>query len=148
MAHTEREAFPWRGAALAIHLARLVSLAFGALAVLAAWGLAREVFPDSDLIPLATAAIVALTPQFVFASSVTSNDSSAAALSTATLWAIARMWRLGVTLRRAALTGLLVGLACLTKTSTILLGVFALFAVFHYGKPRLCQASQDVRIAS
>jgi hypothetical protein len=59
MVHTEREAFPWRGATLAIHLARLVSLAFGALTVLAAWGLAREVSPDSDLIPLATAAIVA-----------------------------------------------------------------------------------------
>ena len=115
MVHTEREAFPWRGAALAIHLARLVSLAFGALAVLAAWGLARQVFPDSGLIPLATAAIVAFTPQFVFASSVTSNDSSAAALSTCTLWAIARMMRLGVTLRRAALTGLLVGLASLDQ---------------------------------
>jgi 4-amino-4-deoxy-L-arabinose transferase-like glycosyltransferase len=129
MAHTEREAFPWSGAALAIHLARLVSLAFGALMVLAAWGLAREVFPDSNLIPLATAALVALTPQFIFVSSVTSNDSSAAALSTATLWAIARMWRLGVTTRRAALTGLLVGLACLTKTSTILLGIFAVAAI-------------------
>ena len=129
MAHTEREAFPWSGAALAIHLARLVSLAFGALTALAAWGLAREVFPDSNLIPLATAALVALTPQFIFVSSVTSNDSSAAALSTATLWAIARMWRLGITTRRAALTGLLVGLASLTKTSTILLGVFAVAAI-------------------
>jgi hypothetical protein len=129
MAHTEREAFPWSGAALAIHLARLVSLAFGALTVLAAWGLAHEVFPDSNLIPLATAALVALTPQFIFVSSVTSNDSSAAALSTATLWAIARMWRLGVTTRRAALTGVLVGLASLTKTSTILLGLFAVAAI-------------------
>ncbi len=129
MAHTDREDFPWSGAALAIHLARLVSLAFGALTVLAAWGLAREVLPDSDLIPLATAALVALTPQFIFVSSVTSNDSSAAALSTAALWAIARMWRLGITTRRAALTGLLVGLACLTKTSTILLGIFAVAAI-------------------
>ena len=129
MAHTEREAFPWSGATLATHLARLVSLAFGALTVLAAWGLAREVSPNSSLIPLATAALVALTPQFIFVSSVTSNDSSAAALSTATLWAIARTWRLGVTTQRAALTGVLVGLASLTKTSTILLGVFAFAAI-------------------
>jgi len=129
MAHTEREVFPWRGAALAIHVARFVSLAFGALAVLAAWGLAREAFPDSDLIPFATAAFVAFTPQFVFISSVSSNDSSAAALSTLTLWAIARMTRLGVTARRAALAGLLVGLASLTKTSTLLLGGFAVAAI-------------------
>jgi hypothetical protein len=60
---------------------------------------------------------------------VASNDSSAAALSTAALWAIARMIRLGATLRRVALTGLLVGLASLTKTSTILLGAFAVAAV-------------------
>ena len=143
MVHTEREAFPWRGATLAIHLARLVSLVFGALAVLAAWGLAREVSPDSDLIPLATAALVAFTPQFVFISSVVSNDSSAAALSTAALWAVARMMRLGVTYRRAALTGLFIGLASLTKTSTVLLGLFALFAVF-LGQPNL-RTVKDVR---
>lgn len=135
MAHSEREAFPWRGAALAIHLARLVSLVFGVLTVFATWLLARQVCPDSNLIPLATAAVVALTPQFVFASSVASNDSSAAALSTCTLWAIARMMRLGVTLRRAALTGLLVGVASLTKTSTILLGGFAVAAILIAPNP-------------
>lgn len=129
MIHTDREAFPWRGAALAIHLARLVSLVFGALAVLATWGLAREVFPDSAGMALGAAALVAATPQFVFMSSVASNDSSAAALSTAALWAIARIVRLGVTYRRAVLAGVLVGLASLTKTSTILLGVVAVGAI-------------------
>ena len=142
MAHSDREAFPWRGTLLAIHLARLVSLAFGALAVLATWGLAREIFSESQSVPLAAAAIVAFTPQFLFVSSVTSNDSSAAALSTAALWAIARMIRLGATLRRAALTGLLVGLASLTKTSTILLGVFAVAAIVF--RPR---AVDDTRSA-
>jgi len=124
-AHTGREAFPWQGALLAIHLARLVSLAFGALTVLATWGLARQVFPDLPFAAWSAAAVVAFTPQFVFISSVTSNDSSAAALATMTLWAIARMIRQGVTVGRAAWAGVLVGLASLTKTSTILLGVFA-----------------------
>jgi len=145
LAHTEQEAFPWRGPFLAIHLARLVSLAFGALAVLATWGLAREVFPDMPFLAMAAAAIVAFTPQFVFSSSVTSNDSSAAALSTATLWAIARMMRLGVTYRRAALTGLLVGLASLTKTSTILLGVFAVAAILF--RPQAAERKQWAAVA-
>jgi 4-amino-4-deoxy-L-arabinose transferase-like glycosyltransferase len=145
MAHTDREAFPWRGAALAIHLARLVSLAFGALTVLAAWALAREAFPDSDFVPMAAAAVVAFTPQFIFISSVTSNDSSAAALSTAALWAIARIWRRGVTLRRSAFTGLLVGLASLTKTSTILLGLFALAAVLF--RPRTTDDRQRAAVS-
>lgn len=142
--HTEREAFPWRDAALAIHLARWASLAFGALTVLATWGLAREVFPDSALIPLAAAALVAFTPQFVFMSSVASNDSSAAALSTAALWVIARMWQSGVTTRRAALTGLLVGLASLTKTSTILLGVFAVIGILTAPDPAILNKARNL----
>mgnify|MGYP005834091839 FL=1 len=46
--HTDAEAFPWRGAALGVHLARAVSTGFGLLAVLGAYGLAREVisFPS------------------------------------------------------------------------------------------------------
>lgn len=149
MIHTDREAFPWRGAALAIHLARLVSLVFGALAVVATWGLAHEVFPDSAGTAMAAAALVAATPQFVFMSSVASNDSSAAALSTAALWAVARIVRLGVTRRRAALAGVLVGLASLTKTSTILLGVVAVGAILvrtlDYQNRKLAGAARAVR---
>ncbi|HET89633.1 MAG TPA: DUF2142 domain-containing protein [Chloroflexi bacterium] len=130
--HTEREGLPWRGAVLAVRLGRLVSLAFGLLTVVAAWGLGRETFPRRPSLALGAAAVVAFTPQFLFISGVVSNDSAAAALSTCTLWAIARAVNRGITPRRSLGIGLLAGLAGLTKTSCLLLipiaGLGLLFA--------------------
>jgi len=124
--HTQRERFPWRGAVLAIHLARLVSLAFGTLTIVAAWGLGREAFPQRPVWALSVAAAVAFTPQFLFISGVVSNDSASAAISTAALWALARAASRGVTLRRSLVIGLLVGLTALTKTSSLLLWPLAM----------------------
>jgi 4-amino-4-deoxy-L-arabinose transferase-like glycosyltransferase len=121
--HTGRERFPWTGAARAIHATRLVSLLFGLVAVAGAWLLAREAVGDDrrGVLPLRAAALVALTPQFLFISGIVSNDSAAAATSTLSLWAAARILRWGVSPRRALFLGLLVGLAALTKTSALLL---------------------------
>jgi len=118
--HTAREAWPWPEAVLSIHVTRLASLFFGLLTVLATWGLGYETFGNQKGARIA-AMLVAFHPQFVFMGSVISNDSAAAALSTATLWAVARTWRQGVTLRRVVVCGVLTGLAALTKTSAILL---------------------------
>jgi hypothetical protein len=130
LVHTGRERFPWRGAVLALRLARFVSLAFGLLAVLAAWGLGREAFPRSPGLALCVAATVAFAPQFLFISSVASNDSTAAALSTAALWASARIANHGPTVRRSLVAGLLIGLAALSKTSCLLLMPLALVVLF------------------
>ncbi|HEY74244.1 MAG TPA: DUF2142 domain-containing protein [Thermoflexia bacterium] len=119
--HTGRERFPWRGAVLAVRLARFVSLGFGLLTVWATWGLGREAFPQRLALALGAAAAVAFHPQFLFISGVTSNDSAAAALSTAALWAIARAANRGITFRRSLAIGLLLGLAAMTKTSALLL---------------------------
>ena len=124
--HTEHEAFPWRGAVLALRLARLASLAFGLVTIVAAWGLGREAFPQQPALALSVAAVAAFTPQFLFISGVASNDSAAAALATAVLWAIARTLHRGTTVCRSLITGLLVGLAALAKTSNLLLVPLAL----------------------
>jgi hypothetical protein len=124
--HTEAERFPWRGSealassVLAIHVTRLTSLLFGVLTVLAAWGLGYEAFQTRKG-ALMTAALVAFQPQFVFICGVINNDSAAAALATATLWATARVFRRGLTARRAAVLGVLAGLAALSKTSALAL---------------------------
>ncbi len=129
--HTDRERFPWTGAARAVHATRLVSLFFGLVAVAGAWLLAREAAGDDrrGALPLRAAALVALTPQFLFISGIVSNDSAAAATATLALWAAARVLRRGLTSRRALLLGLLVGLAALTKTSALLLLPLALATV-------------------
>jgi len=119
--HTARERFPWRGAVLAIRLARLVSLAFGLMTVVAAWGLGREAFPHQPAWALSVGAVVAFVPQFLFISGVVSNDSATAAFSTSALWAIVRAANRGMTRSRSFTIGVLIGLAALTKTSALLL---------------------------
>lgn len=118
--HTARENFPWRGAALAIHITRLTSLGFGILTVIAAWGLGSEAF-QTRRGALLTAALVAFQPQFVFMCGVVSNDSAAAALAALALWAAARMLRRGLTPQRALGLGALAGLGILAKTSLLAL---------------------------
>ena len=119
--HTARERFPWRGAALAVHLARLASLLFAALTVVAAGGLGREAFPQRPGWALSVPLLVALVPQFLFIGGVVNNDSAAAALSTVALWLLARMVNRGATVKRGVLLGAVIGLAALTKTSALLL---------------------------
>jgi 4-amino-4-deoxy-L-arabinose transferase-like glycosyltransferase len=130
--HTDRERFPWTGAARAVHATRLVSLFFGLVTVAATGMLAWEAVGNrgGGAIPLSAAALVALTPQFLFISGIVSNDSAAAAMATLSLWAAARLLRRGADLRGSLLLGLLVGLAALTKTSALLLVPLALAAVF------------------
>lgn len=108
--HTSLESFPYRGATLAIHMARLLSVLLGALAVWFTYLLARTVIasgakqspiciseitldenrPRNDnrekLFAAGAAAIVAFTPQFVFVSSAVSNDSTIVAMSALALW--------------------------------------------------------------
>ncbi|MBN1180141.1 MAG: DUF2142 domain-containing protein [Anaerolineae bacterium] len=134
LVHTRREAFPWHGTALAVRVARFVSLAFGLATVAAAWGVGREAFPDRPLWALSVAAVVAFTPQFLFISGVASNDSAAAACATAALWSMARIVTQGVSPRRALLTGLLIGMSILTKTSALLLGLLAIAAFWMAGR--------------
>ena len=118
--HTAREQFPWRGAVLTVRVTRLTSLFFGLLTVVAAWGLGYETF-DTRSGALLTAALVAFQPQFVFISSVVNNDSAAAALTTTALWLTARLMKRGTTIKLALAIGAVVGLAILSKTSTLLL---------------------------
>ena len=133
--HTARERFPWRGAVLAPRVPRPVSLGFGLLALLAVHSLGRAAFPDRPALAWLTAATVAFMPQFLFLSGVVSNDSAAAALSTLALARIARLvrgerggWK------GAGVTGLVLGLAILTKVSALLLLPLALIALVVAGR--------------
>ncbi|MDW8068823.1 MAG: DUF2142 domain-containing protein [Anaerolineae bacterium] len=147
--HPEGERFPWTGAARAIHATRLVSLFFGLMAVAATWMLGREAVGDDrrGALPLRAAALVALTPQFLFISGIVSNDSAAAATSTFALWMAARILRRGLSLRRALLLGMLVGLALLTKTSTLLLLPLGLLVLLLAPLETRRAASSDASLA-
>src|SRR5690606_35070225 len=72
--HTGSEAFPWTGTALAVHVARLFSVALGLGTVLATYALGRAVFPEWPLVALGAAALNAFLPMFLFISGSVNND--------------------------------------------------------------------------
>ncbi len=127
--HNSDEAFPYHGASLAVHLLRLYSVLLGAATVIFTYSLAREVLPDQSFIALIAAAFVAFLPQFVFISSAINNDNLATTLAAATLWQLGRTTRYGLTNKRAAIVGLLIGGALLTKFNTVTLIPLALLVI-------------------
>jgi hypothetical protein len=147
--HTDRERFPYRGAVLAIRIARLVSVIWGGITVLATYLMALELskgaeeqgnrgareqgsshlFPKERVFAAGAAALVAFNPQFIFIASAVSNDSTVSALCTLSLWLMLRLLRRGVSMPRLAWLGLTVGLALLAKTSALALLPVAVVAI-------------------
>jgi 4-amino-4-deoxy-L-arabinose transferase-like glycosyltransferase len=123
--HTSRENFPYRGATLAMHIARLVSLLLGAVAVLFTYRLTIEIFPNFDTLALSSAALVAFVPQFLLVSSAVSNDSAIVAMSAVSLWLIARLLLHEPRPHDAAVVGAATGLAALAKVSGLGLAFLA-----------------------
>ena len=123
--HAPGEAFPYRGAALAVHLVRGVSVVLGALTVWFAYLLGCELQPQRPGLALAGAAVVAFTPMFLFISGSVNNDNLVVALSTAWLWLMLRTLRQPPDPGRWALLGALVGLAALSKVSALALAPLA-----------------------
>lgn len=141
--HGPMDAFPFRRAALAIHMGRWWSLLFGAITVACSFIIYRQMFPQSLALANTATALTALTPQFIRVSATVSNDSLSAALAALTVLlalnftqpqqqALAHGRRAAIKFNagHALLLGLLAGLALLTKLSsltTFLLVAFILF---------------------
>ena len=125
--HTALENFPWRGAALAVHIARFVSLLTSVLAVICTYLLARQVLNDK-MLAASAAAMSGFVPQFLFVGSAVSNDSTIVAMTALALWLLAR--QLSGDRRAISETivlGIVCGLAAIAKVSG--LGLFVLAAI-------------------
>lgn len=128
--HTAREDWPWRNTALAAHLARFVSIALNALALWGVWQIARCILRDERLAVLALA-LAAFVPQFVYGAAMINNDALAAATATWLVYALLR-WFDAPTLKWAAISGALLGLALLSKIGLIALLPVPLVALGLY----------------
>lgn len=125
--HTRREAWPWRGAVLAAHMARLLSAGLGAGTVWATYALTRQIWPERPRFAWLSMGFVAFNPMFLFISASVNNDNLVILLASLTLWQLAKLttetdsrpgWG------RFARLGLLAGLAALSKVSGLgLLGL-------------------------
>lgn len=113
--HSEMEAFPYRGTALAAHLARLVSVLIGTAAVWFTYLLGGFMFPQRKEIGLGAMAITAFSPQLVFIGSVITNDILVATLSSLVLFLCLRTALGKPGFKEFFLLGFSLGLALLSK---------------------------------
>lgn len=119
--HGPEEQWPGSGAVLAFYLARFWSVLLSTCTVAAAYGLARTAFPQMRHLALATAAVLAFIPEFLFIGASINNDNMAALFGTLALWgAFAHLYG-GGAYRSGWWTPLALGLGLLSKTSTLVL---------------------------
>lgn len=138
--HPDSQNFPWTRTTLAVHLARLLSILFGAITVAATYFIASTIFdlehaPQNTqyarLLALACASVVAFNPTFLFASALVSNDTMLAALSTLVIliWVKVLTEQQTPTLKLVLMLGGLIGLALLVKTTALGLLPFSMLVL-------------------
>lgn len=131
LVHTPAERFPWRGTPLTMHIARFVSTVLGAIAVVAVYGIGRELFPRRRWLALGATAVAAFNPMFVFTTARVSNDAAVTAFGSLAIWGAVRLAVDGLSPKGLVLTGSALGLAALSKLSGVVLApAVALALVF------------------
>lgn len=135
-----REAFPWHGTILVIHVLRVWSTLLQAITVIGTYALARLVFPQHQGVGLVAMAVVAFNPQFLLVTSGINNDNMVTPLVTLGLYILLRIWQNGLSVQRAVVLGVLAGLAGLSKLSgwglLVLAGLITLTMIVRSKKHR------------
>ncbi|MBN1977797.1 MAG: glycosyltransferase family 39 protein [Anaerolineae bacterium] len=127
----EREAFPWRGTVLAVHVIRLGSVALGAVTVWLVWRVAAQLCPQSGWAPLAAAALTAFNPMVLFVSAAVNNDVLAALFGSLALLILLKISDLKSQISWTSYLwlGIVLGLGALTKLSLAAMIPLALLVV-------------------
>ena len=137
------ERFPWRGTVLAVHLVRFLSILMSTAGVYLTWRIVREVLPQRPVIALAAAAVHAFTPMAVFIAAAVNNDNLVVPLSSLALLILIRLvkrrpagWEADAgtgpihpPTARYLLLGVVLGLAALTKASSLALTLLTALVV-------------------
>ena len=105
---------------MALHLARLASVAMGAATVLLVLLTGWLIFPQKPAIGLLSAALVAFNPQFLFISSAVSPDNLLTLAITGMLWQLTRALRAPERLLNWLLIGVWIAVAALAKVNGLL----------------------------
>lgn len=127
--HTPRERWPYRGTVLAVHLVRWMSVLLAAGTVVAAYLLARQVFPNDKLLAITSAGLTAFNPMFLFIAGSVNNDTLATMLCALCLWLAVRFIMSTPTPAQWTLLGVLLGLGSISKASALALLPLAGLAV-------------------
>ncbi|MFO7741699.1 MAG: DUF2142 domain-containing protein [Anaerolineae bacterium] len=130
----EREAFPWKGTILAIHLIRFLSVLMATVGVYLTYLIVATVLPDRPVLTLGATSIHAFTPMVVFIAGSVNNDNLVVPLSSLALLILLRLLRqrdltFQQTIGRYLLLGVVLGFAALTKASSVGLTVLTALVV-------------------
>ena len=127
--HDPAEQNPFAADYLAFRAARLVSVLLGAIAVILAYSLGRQLVPGDGRAGLLAAGILAFNPQFLFMMASVNNDVLTAVLGAAIVYFSIRATLVPAT-RLFALLGGLVGLGLLTKFALLAFWPLPILAAF------------------
>jgi 4-amino-4-deoxy-L-arabinose transferase-like glycosyltransferase len=121
---------------------RLLSVLLGAMFLVIAYSIVREVFPENPFLALTATAVIATVPMFVAISAAINNDTLSDLILALVIWLGVREIRVGLSRRQTVAVGLLVALALLTKTTIyvpVMLSVLVAFIVrgWKHGWPGL-----------
>ncbi len=119
--HTTLEEWPWSAGPLAFHLARFVSVLLSTLTVLATYWLVRLGFPEQQWLAIASAALLAVIPEFAFIGGAVNNDNGAALMGTLTLAGALLLLRQPANRRAIWWLPIVMGMGLLTKVSLLAL---------------------------
>ncbi len=111
---------------------RLLSMLLGAVFLVVAYSIVREVFPASLFTALAATAFVATLPMHIAMSAAINNDTLGELILALVIWLGLREIRVGLSRHQTVALGLLVALALLTKTTIyapVMLSVLVVFVV-------------------
>ncbi len=123
--HGRDEGWPWQGMTRVVRVLRLVSVVLGLVTVYLTYRLGLLAGAGRRSPALAAAALVAFTPQYLFITASVNNDNLILLTATLCLWLLARMLvRAGPpSWAETLVLGLVLGWACLSKLSGLLLVV-------------------------
>lgn len=137
---------PFQGQAQAFQFARLASVAMGAATILLVMQIGRHIFPEQPGISLLASSLTALTPQFLFISSVLNNDNLLILCATGAIWQALQAIEQPEQRRQWVLIGLWLSGAVLTKLTAVslipLIGIVIIYVSWQRKSWRLfCEAT-------
>ena len=136
--HGRDEAFPWRGEALAAHVARLVNVVLGTAVIYLTWLIGRTIWPSKPWLALGGAAFIAFNPMFLFMAGAVNNDVIAALAGAGVTLACISLLQApkGLSPRWGIILGTAFGLALMSKfnLAAIALSVETAVSIVAYRK--------------
>lgn len=110
-----------QGTGLAVLVARALGLLLGAGTIFFVYRIGQLISPQRPTVAFVAAALTSLNPMFIFVSASVTNDSLAMCLNSALILLLLSTLRDGFSTRASLAMAVLFSLACLTKTTSLVL---------------------------